>query len=45
MPFAARDLAYWDVDEKRFVVEPGQVELMVGSSSSQLRATRVVSVH
>jgi beta-glucosidase len=44
MPFAARDLAYWDVDRKRFVVEEGQVELMVGSSSAQIHARRVVSI-
>jgi beta-glucosidase len=44
MPFAARDLAYWDVDLKRFVVERGQVELMVGSSSSDIRARSAVSI-
>ena len=40
----ARDLAYWDVDRKRFVVEEGQVELMVGNSSAQIQARRVVSI-
>jgi beta-glucosidase len=44
LPFAARDVATWDVERRRFVVEDGQVELLVGSSSSQLHARHLVSI-
>ena len=38
---AARDLAYWDTDQQRFVVENGKIEIRVGRSSAdiELRAT------
>ena len=38
---AARDLAYWDTDQQRFVVENGRIEIRVGRSSAdiQLQAT------
>jgi beta-glucosidase len=38
------DLAYWDTTLGRFVVEPDQVQLMVGSSSADIRLTRAVRV-
>jgi beta-glucosidase len=34
LPLAASDLAYWDVERRSWTVEPGSVELMVGSSSA-----------
>ncbi len=33
----ADKLAFWDVNKHDFVVEPGKVDVMVGSSSSDLR--------
>jgi len=33
IPLKAQDLAYWNVEKHAFVVEKGEVELMVGSSS------------
>lgn len=33
-----KDLAYWDVPKKTFVVEPGTFKVMVGSSSTDIRA-------
>jgi len=32
-----RDLAFYDVDKKSFVVEPGKFELLLGSSSEDIR--------
>ena len=37
-------LAYWSVKELRFVVEPGNVELMVGSSSADIKLTKTITV-
>jgi len=30
----AKDLAYWDVQKKQWVVEDGTVDLMLGASSA-----------
>ena len=35
----AKDLAFWDVKKKAFVVEPGKFKVMVGSSSKDIKAT------
>jgi beta-glucosidase len=40
----ARELAYWDMSSNGFVVEPGTVRLLVGSSSSDIRLTSTVRV-
>jgi beta-glucosidase len=36
----ASDLAYWDVDEGGWIVEPGPVELLVGGSSADAALTQ-----
>jgi beta-glucosidase len=40
----AEHLAYWSVSEKRFVVEPGKVELMIGSSSADIKLKKTMGV-
>ncbi|HEY6806464.1 MAG TPA: glycoside hydrolase family 3 C-terminal domain-containing protein [Pyrinomonadaceae bacterium] len=40
----ASDLAYWNVEQHQFVVEPDHVELMIGPSSSDLRLKKIVSI-
>ena len=40
----ASSLAYWDVAKKSFVVEKELVQLMVGSSSADIRGEKVVEV-
>jgi beta-glucosidase len=42
----ASDLAYWDVARHAWIVEPGRVELMVGSSSADadLKQRRTIAV-
>jgi beta-glucosidase len=46
LPLAGADLAYWDAARQRWTVEPGTVELMVGSSSAaaDLRLRKTVTV-
>ena len=39
LSFPAKDLAFWDVKKKTFVVEPGKFKLMVGSSSKDIKVT------
>ena len=40
---APDELTYWDVDKHRFMVEPGTVNLMVGSSSAHIhQQTQVI---
>ena len=37
IPLKAEDLAYWNVEKHAFIVEKGNVKLMVGSSSEDIR--------
>lgn len=38
------ELAYWDKNKKAFVVEPGQFEIQIGSSSKDIRSTGTFQV-
>ncbi len=44
LPLAARQLAYWDPGTAGFVVEPGEVEIVIGCSSSRIRTSGVVRI-
>lgn len=44
LPLQASQLAYWDVDQHRFVVESGPVEIMIGRSSADLVARTTIHV-
>jgi beta-glucosidase len=37
--FPVKDLAFWDVNKKTFVVEPGVFKVMAGSSSAAVKLT------
>lgn len=37
IPVKAEDLMYWDVKERSFVLEPGQVEFWIGAASDDIR--------
>jgi len=37
IPLKAKDLAYWDVQKKQWVVEDEKVDLMVGASSAEVK--------
>ncbi len=41
----ASDLALWDVTRDKFALESGRYDLMVGSSSTDVRATRTIKVN
>jgi beta-glucosidase len=40
----AKDLAYWDAAKKAFVVEKDQLELLIGSSSADVKGSLKVSI-
>jgi len=42
IPLKAQDLAYWSVEKHAFVVEKGEVELMVGSSSDNKKVKQTL---
>jgi beta-glucosidase len=41
---SADQLAYWNVDAHRFVVEPGKIEIMIGASSADVKLRRTIEV-
>ena len=41
---SADDLAYWDNDKDSFVIEPGTVNLLIGSSSEDIRLTKEIQL-
>ena len=41
----AKDLAYWDVQKKQWVVEDDTVNLMVGASSADVRVQKTIGVN
>jgi len=38
------DMHYYDAQQQRYAVEPGQFEIQVGASSSDIRVTKTISV-
>lgn len=39
LEFTASELAHWDTDTDNWVLEPGKIEIMVGSASDDIRQT------
>jgi beta-glucosidase len=44
IPLRAKDLAFWDIESKRFVVEKNKIQLMVGASSNDIRLKKKIKV-
>ena len=44
LPLTAQNLAYWDVKTNRFVTEPDEVEVRIGSSSADIHLREKLSV-
>jgi hypothetical protein len=44
LELTADQLAYWNVDEHRFVIELGRIEIMIGASSADVKLRRMVEV-
>ena len=42
MTLQAKDLAYWDVQKKQWVVEDESVNLMVGGSSADVKVQQTI---
>jgi beta-glucosidase len=43
MPLPAKAAAHWDMTRHAFVLEPGQVELLAGASSADIRLTKTIA--
>ncbi len=43
LPLKAEELKYWDVEQNQFVLEPGEVTLMIGASSADIRLEGKIS--
>jgi len=44
IPLPAESLAYWNTVKHAFVIEPGKIRIMVGSSSADIRLQKTVDV-
>jgi beta-glucosidase len=44
LPLKGSDLTYWDTGTQSFVVEPGNVSIMVGASSADVRLEKTIAV-
>jgi beta-glucosidase len=44
IPLAADSLTYWDTAGKRWTLEPGEVEMTVGSSSADTKLTKTLRI-
>jgi beta-glucosidase len=44
IPLRASALAYWEESKGRFVVEPEQAEILIGSSSADIRLQKVIDI-
>jgi beta-glucosidase len=40
-----KDLAYYDVNSKKWIVEPGKYKLLAGTSSRDIKATGAITVN
>lgn len=45
IPLKASDLTYWDSGRNEFVLEPGRVNIIIGSSSADIRLMKDVTVN
>ena len=45
IPLKAENLAYWNVKQHKFVVEKDKIELLIGSSSADIRARQTIAVN
>jgi beta-glucosidase len=45
IPLDAKSLAYWDVKAHKFVVEKDKIQLMIGSSSADIKQQQIVAIY
>jgi len=39
-----KQLQYWDVDQRKYIIEPGEYEIQVGSSSDDIRIKQFIDL-
>jgi beta-glucosidase len=44
IPLKASDLTYWDSDKKAFVLEPGKINVKIGSSSADIKLSQDITL-
>jgi beta-glucosidase len=44
IPLKAEDLMYWDIQQKKWILEPGSMKFFVGSSSADVRLEGQISI-
>ena len=44
LPYNTQSLWYWDEDQKKFVIEPGTLDIQIGSSSADIHLTGQVQL-
>jgi beta-glucosidase len=44
MPLPAKAVAHWNMEQHAFVLEPGQIELLAGASSADIRLRKTITV-
>ena len=44
LPLKASDLAYWNNEQHRFVVEEGKINLQIGASSEDIKFEKIIDV-
>jgi beta-glucosidase len=44
LPLRAAELGYWNQEARAFTVEPGRLELRVGSSSADIRLRKTITI-
>ena len=44
IPLKAGDLAYWDTNLNRFMVEEGKINLQIGTSSENIKLEKTINV-
>jgi beta-glucosidase len=44
IPLPAESLAYWNTAKHAFVIEPGKIRIMIGSSSADIRLQKTIDV-
>jgi len=44
LPLKAEELSYWNVEKHAFEIEPGKIEVMIGSSSADIKLRKTITI-
>lgn len=45
IPLKAQNLAYWDVNQHKFIVEKDKIQLMIGASSADIKMQQMLTIN